>query len=61
MNDITCKCGHRKEQHEFDHVTTQLVCTVPGSGWNNWADRCMDYNPDNLMHIETLAKEKGLV
>lgn len=63
--DILCKCGHSFSQHQREQDSSSCVCIVPSMGkssdWEQWADKCMKYVPDNLTHIEQLAKQKGLV
>lgn len=65
--DIICQCGHDKRFHN----------KVGAPIWDEWCnggrirDRkvgnyvfvctCFTYQPDNLLHIETVAKKKGLI
>jgi hypothetical protein len=69
MNDILCKCGHAKKDHERFSNEYCFGC------WSKrWSEKyahkfhdeldfkfCRQYVPDNLTHIEYLAKEKGLI
>jgi hypothetical protein len=58
MEDIICRCGHILIAHEglhyercrsFKDVAMARPCY------------CRKYSPDNLLYIEKLAQQKGLV
>lgn len=60
--DILCKCGHSKSSHF--NAGMRSGCSKRrgwGIGGTGWVDDCKEYQPDNLLHIEQLAKQKGLV
>jgi hypothetical protein len=69
VTEILCSCGHIKEQHttvgQFIVAPVYLpfchaqIVTINGQH----ADicRCSGYKPDNLMHIERLARERNLI
>lgn len=57
--DIICKCGHNKKVHE--HLRGNFVCLCVGPYTSINDCPCFEYVPDNLSHIENLAKEKGLI
>ena len=70
--DILCKCGHSKSGHSrFGPHTMQdyqsCICWLGrnrglGLKKTNWRTcKCEQYQPDNLSHIEQVAKQKGLV
>ena len=66
MNDIPCKCGHKEFSHRrdnehdmfcnacWDHVNTHGNLTAFQYVYHEYAS-------DNLLFVEQLAKERGLV
>jgi hypothetical protein len=62
MKDIVCRCGHKKKEHKKSTSTGSIICEVmDDKNSDYYADECVDYIPDNLMHIEQLAKERKLL
>lgn len=62
--DIVCKCGHSKKSHANinSHVVGgRAACFFLGSPTSDDECPCMDYKPDNLLHIEKLAKKRKLM
>jgi hypothetical protein len=73
MNDILCKCGHEKKHHKS--VGTPIwdeYCNAGRRKNSNFEKSlvhgnhisiclCAKYQPDNLLHIETLAKKRKLI
>jgi len=57
--DIICKCGHTKKEHRMDYTSGTQGCRIYIEEFK-WCG-CYNYHPDNLLHIEQLAKRKGLV
>ena len=63
--DIICKCGHSKRFHkECGPPIGEEWCEGKGLpknvGYGNNC-QCWAYKPDNLLHIETLAKKRKLI
>jgi hypothetical protein len=60
MTEIPCKCGHSTAYH----INSKLTC-LHDSHMNMWIGPeekfCDFYIPDNLLYIEQVAKEKGLI
>lgn len=64
-NDIICQCGHEKKYHgKVDAPIWDEWCNggrVNASPTDDGVCVCCSYIPDNLLHIEMMAKKKGLV
>jgi hypothetical protein len=58
--DIICKCSHNKKAH-FTKFREPGICMFLGIDTVKPDCPCMKYTPDNLTHIEELAKEKKLI
>ena len=57
---IICKCGHAKSLHRNLQPYYPKACLSKNEdGLYNCI--CWEYRPDNLLHIERLAKKKGLI
>lgn len=50
MDDFPCVCSHKKTEHK--QVLSGLVCLVLDSDKVNFADKCLEYRPDNLKYLE---------
>jgi len=66
VNDILCRCGHGKAEHPKVGRANYYVCNGCFEGrirgiLQFGSVECTVYVPDNLKHIEALAKEKNLV
>jgi hypothetical protein len=74
--NITCKCGHSRKDHEVPGELKRFEDAILGPryiqdacyvgpvrrDWHaNWECHCNHYTPDNLTHIEILAKERKLI
>jgi hypothetical protein len=64
MIDIVCRCGHYFFKHQRDNAKDMYCNTC----WDEldinsvvMGDMYHEYQSDNLMYIELLAKEKGLI
>jgi hypothetical protein len=60
MDDIICQCGHFKKEHLDDGIFSDCLWTYEGKGFGEDCN-CMKYVPDNLSHIENLARERKLI
>jgi hypothetical protein len=69
--DIICKCGHNENLH-FDNAIVSGCYGQDGfcirnklfiTGEIKWVNKCYceGYKADNLLTIEVLAKQKGLI
>jgi hypothetical protein len=56
--DIVCRCGHLKKEHLDDGIFSDCLATYLDQKQDCG---CMQYVPDNLTHIEALAKERKLI
>jgi hypothetical protein len=60
--DIVCRCGHPRDLHFHKNGVSGCQKRL---GWGiegtRYADDCREYHPDNLTHIEWLAKERKLI
>lgn len=68
MNDIPCRCGHRKEVHDFEPYTyfkgihgEDSFCSFCYRIRSRFGQHVHKYVPDNLILIEQLAKQRGLI
>jgi hypothetical protein len=60
--DIPCKCGHAFNVHKLGvSGLSTYMCMVAGPQTTVTDCPCYKYMPDNLLYIEQLAKQKGLV
>lgn len=66
--DILCKCGHEKHFHKSAGTPVwDEWCNggrVPYRGMAGsyvYICMCHEYKPDNLLHIENLAKKRKLI
>jgi hypothetical protein len=55
--DIICKCKHKHRDHYYNKSSLYIGCWYCASS-GEWCD---SYTPDNLLHIENLAKERKLI
>jgi hypothetical protein len=59
--ELYCKCGHKKSDHgHIFYIRLPSICLLKQIN-GGFEDNCRQFIPDNLMTIEMLAKEKGLV
>jgi hypothetical protein len=60
--NIICQCGHRQRVHKLlPDFGNALVCMCHGKDTLVDDCYCYRYVPDNLLHIENLAKERKLI
>jgi hypothetical protein len=73
--DILCRCGHTEAEHKnwYGYNTARCELCFSKFTFNEWTVLMSkfqtakvnatwhNYQPDNLTHIEQLAKQKGLV
>jgi hypothetical protein len=67
MIDIICRCGHSHYESRVafggKHSTRTSMCLAMVFNENDGERYCScnKYVPDNLLHIENLAKQRNLV
>jgi hypothetical protein len=57
---VICKCGHIKSLHGNLQPYYPKACLRKDSE-GNFCCMCYEYQPDNLLHIERLAKKRGFI
>jgi len=62
MIDIICRCGHSKNVHQRlgNEEYGATMCLAAGPDTLVQDCPCYEYTPDNLLHIEQMAKERKL-
>jgi hypothetical protein len=61
MADIVCQCGHTKNVHDYNEQYNDYMCLIKGKNTMIEDCPCFNYIPDNLLHIEMLAKKRKLI